>query len=194
VGVILDSTTRILVEQGMEKLTTNAVADMAGISVGSLYQYFPGTEALIAALRRRHHDDVNQLLNNAIDSSRELGFEKSLRAVVRANVEAHARDPQLHYLLDVKYADVGFEVLADEPRFSFAGSENEPVAKYLREVAGVKRARAKVMAQICSEIIGSLTHAAVIHEDLNLDSDELVDEIVSVILGYFDRSGVSGPY
>lgn len=139
VDAILQSTARIVVEQGMEKLTTNAVADLAGVSVGTLYQYYPGTEALIAALRRRHHDEVSQKIQKAIDASRGLGLEQILTSVVRANVEAHAGEVRLHYLLDEKYADIGLEIFDAEPRFSFVDSEGGPVARYLREVARIPR-------------------------------------------------------
>lgn len=46
------------------------------------------------------------------------------------------------------------------------------------------------MALVCSRTIESLVHASVIHEELRLGNDALVDEIVCMILGYLDRSGV----
>jgi len=54
VTAILDATARILLERGYAAASTNAVAELAGVSVGSLYQYFPNKEALIAALQARH--------------------------------------------------------------------------------------------------------------------------------------------
>ncbi|WP_297511761.1 TetR/AcrR family transcriptional regulator [uncultured Caulobacter sp.] len=51
--VILDGAARILEREGLERFNTNAVAAVAGVSVGSLYQYFPGKDALMAALVRR---------------------------------------------------------------------------------------------------------------------------------------------
>ena len=54
VDTILDAMARVLVERGYAKTNTNLVAEVAGISVGSLYQYFPNKDALIVALRERH--------------------------------------------------------------------------------------------------------------------------------------------
>ena len=50
VDSILDATARVLVRHGFDGLTSNAVAEIAGCSIGSLYQYFPNKEALVAAL------------------------------------------------------------------------------------------------------------------------------------------------
>lgn len=53
VEAILEAAARILERGGLDAFTTNAVAAMAGVSVGSLYQYFPGKEALLAELVRK---------------------------------------------------------------------------------------------------------------------------------------------
>jgi AcrR family transcriptional regulator len=188
VDAVLDATALILTEQGLERLTTNTIAELAGVSVGSIYQYFPSKEAIIAELRRRHQREVYELLRDAAESCEGLSFEESLRRIVRANVEAHARDPRLHYLLTERYGDVGFEVSANEPRFEFAGADSNPIGRYLRSVAGVPRARAQVLTQMCSSIIESLTHACVVHEQPQLPDDELVEEIVFAVLGYLDRA------
>src|SRR5258706_778849 len=51
VDAILDAAARILVDRGYDAFTTNRVAAGAGVSVGSLYQYFPNKEALLAELK-----------------------------------------------------------------------------------------------------------------------------------------------
>ena len=52
VQAILDATARILVREGFDKASTNRIAEVAGVSIGSLYQYFPSKEAIVAALDR----------------------------------------------------------------------------------------------------------------------------------------------
>ena len=54
VAAILEATTRILTEEGYEKANTNRIAERAGVSIGSLYQYFPNKESLITALLVQH--------------------------------------------------------------------------------------------------------------------------------------------
>ncbi|MGO2347604.1 MAG: TetR/AcrR family transcriptional regulator, partial [Providencia sp.] len=54
VSVILESATRVLAETGWSKFTTNQVASIAGVSIGSLYQYYPNKLALAEAIRQQH--------------------------------------------------------------------------------------------------------------------------------------------
>ncbi|NUR10624.1 MAG: helix-turn-helix transcriptional regulator, partial [Bradyrhizobium sp.] len=58
VDALVEATARILVRDGFEKASTNRIADMAGVSVGSLYQYFPSKEALVAAVIDRHNEEI----------------------------------------------------------------------------------------------------------------------------------------
>jgi AcrR family transcriptional regulator len=54
VDTLLEATARVLVKQGYDRASTNRIAATAGVSIGSLYQYFPNKEALVAALVARH--------------------------------------------------------------------------------------------------------------------------------------------
>mgnify|MGYP003597153915 FL=1 len=54
VEAILEATAHILTEGGYDALTTNHVAKRAGVSIGSLYQYYPSKEALVGELMDRH--------------------------------------------------------------------------------------------------------------------------------------------
>jgi AcrR family transcriptional regulator len=62
VDSIKEAATRILKEQGVEGFNTNAVAEKAGVSIGSLYQYFGSKEALIAEIKREHFSQLRLLL------------------------------------------------------------------------------------------------------------------------------------
>ena len=55
VDALVEATARILIREGFDKASTNRIAEVAGVSVGSLYQYFPSKEALVAALIDRHN-------------------------------------------------------------------------------------------------------------------------------------------
>src|SRR5262250_749285 len=61
VDSILEATARVLVKRSFDGLTTNLVAEAAGISIGSLYQYFPNKAALVGALIEKHVDDLTSL-------------------------------------------------------------------------------------------------------------------------------------
>jgi Bacterial regulatory proteins, tetR family len=55
VDALIEATARILVREGFDRASTNRIAEVAGVSVGSLYQYYPGKEALVAAVIDRHN-------------------------------------------------------------------------------------------------------------------------------------------
>ena len=57
VEAILTATAHILTKKGYASLSTNRIAERAGVSIGSLYQYFPNKEAIIKALRENHVND-----------------------------------------------------------------------------------------------------------------------------------------
>jgi AcrR family transcriptional regulator len=74
VDTILDATARILVERGYASTSTNAVAERAGVSVGSLYQYFPNKDALIAALHTRHIGRMKTVIENALARAMDVSL------------------------------------------------------------------------------------------------------------------------
>ncbi len=113
VEAILTATAHILTEDGYDRLTTNRVADRAGVSIGSLYQYFPNKEALIFALAEHHANAMVELAQlhlegEGLDAQGFAGGEEGqgegsivagLRRIVKAALAAHAVNPKLHRVL-----------------------------------------------------------------------------------------------
>jgi AcrR family transcriptional regulator len=96
---ILDAAARIFHEQGYAGATTNDVADEAGVSVGSLYQYFPNKDSLLVALTRRHIESTTSGLTHLLSRmSANAGFDTIIRQVVDFLVEQHDLD-DLHLLV-----------------------------------------------------------------------------------------------
>jgi AcrR family transcriptional regulator len=97
VEAILDATERLLAQEGAEQATTTRIAEVAGVSVGSLYQYFPSRDALLAAVIERRVERDEQELLERIGS---LGAEATLATVLRAGasllVETYRREPELY--------------------------------------------------------------------------------------------------
>jgi len=67
VDTLLEATARILERSGLEETSTNEIARVAGVSVGSLYQYFPSKEALVAALIERKVEMDFRELGEAVE-------------------------------------------------------------------------------------------------------------------------------
>jgi AcrR family transcriptional regulator len=96
VDTLLEATARVLVKQGYDRASTNRIAATAGVSIGSLYQYFPNKEALVAALVARHSREMLQLLQDALKEVASHSVATALRTLVAAMVDAHRIDPELH--------------------------------------------------------------------------------------------------
>src|SRR5262245_33246610 len=94
VEAILEATADILVRHGYAKLTTNRIAERAGVNIASVYQYFPGKEAIVAELRRRHGAEQHAAMRQALAELRGRGFEATLRKLVSMGVAAHAAAPR----------------------------------------------------------------------------------------------------
>ena len=66
VDALIEATARILVREGFDKASTNRIAEQAGVSVGSLYQYYPSKEALVAAVIDRHNQQRMHVVRDAL--------------------------------------------------------------------------------------------------------------------------------
>lgn len=99
VEAILSATAHILTENGYNRLTTNRVAERAGVSIGSLYQYFPNKEALIFALAEHHANEMVQLAKQHLEGLSDRTIPEVLRQIIKAALAAHAVNPKLHRVL-----------------------------------------------------------------------------------------------
>jgi AcrR family transcriptional regulator len=99
VDAILRATIRVLTKEGFDRTSTNKVAEAAGVSVGSLYQYFPSKEALLIALLERHHEQMMAVFFTRLAEVAHGNVRDAIRIVVEALVEGHMRDRVLHRIV-----------------------------------------------------------------------------------------------
>lgn len=98
---ILDAAAQLFGKSGYAATTTNKVADRAGVSIGSLYQYFPDKDALLLALAERHIGEVMALLvEEFVALERDQpDLAGTLTRLIDAVVALHRKDPAMHRLL-----------------------------------------------------------------------------------------------
>ena len=101
VNMIIEAAARILEREGPDGFSTNAVAERAGVSIGSLYQYFPDKDALLGALITR---ETSLLLDEAEAAAAEPSGTAALLALIQAAVAHQLRRPTLARLLDFEEA------------------------------------------------------------------------------------------
>jgi AcrR family transcriptional regulator len=102
VAVILEAAARILEECGLEGYNTNAIAERGGISVGSVYQYFPNKDALTLALIERFEDALLQSVLTAIAGAEEKNLQATLKLLIGALLDAHAERANLNRILETE--------------------------------------------------------------------------------------------
>ena len=106
VDAILDATIQVLLNVGKERLTTTRVALRAGVSVGTLYQYFPNKSALLQAALRRHMDEVTEAVERVCLDQKGNTLQQMATALVNAFFAAKMRDARSSIALYSVSADV----------------------------------------------------------------------------------------
>ena len=174
VDALVEATARILVSEGYDKASTNRIAEVAGVSVGSLYQYFPGKEALVLAVIERHNRDIMDVVGKVLAELDLLPIDQAVRRLVTAAVAAHRVDPQLHFVLSEQVPRTG----ALEHVEAVNQQAHRAFAAYLesrRHELGV--GDVTLAAFICATSIEALAHNAVLH-NAGLSSDRSVQALI----------------
>ena len=185
VDTLIEATARILVKEGFDKASTNRIAEKAGVSVGSLYQYFPGKEALVAAVMERHSQELIQVARGVLAEVAKLPMEQAIRKLVTTALEAHRIDPKLHRVLAEQIPRTG--KLEHIEAFN---RENYTLFRtYLEAHRNEFRAvDLGLAAFVCVTSIEALTHNAVLHHSEMLSNDAamaaLVDEATRLVVRY----------
>jgi AcrR family transcriptional regulator len=184
VDALVEATARILVKEGFDKASTNRIAEVAGVSVGSLYQYYPSKEALVGAVIDRHNRELMQVVRCALAEVASQPIEKAVRRLVAVAIEAHRIDPKLHRVLAEQIPRTG----RLENVEAFNREAHALFRAYLEDHRDELRvADLGVAAFVCVTSIEALSHSAVLHRS-ELVSDEavetLIDEATRLVLGY----------
>ena len=167
--------------RGYAASTTNHIAERAGVSIGSLYEYFPNKDALLVALMEDHIREGEAILAAAAAQAQDAhdGLPEIVRRFVRAMVEFHARDRALHRVL--------FEETPLPPRIlrmlaDLEAQLTEQVHAYLRAAPGVRRRDLPLAAAVVVQAVEGLTHKLVLYGDR--DIEPYIEEMVALVTGY----------
>ncbi|WP_404478071.1 TetR/AcrR family transcriptional regulator [Novosphingobium sp. BL-52-GroH] len=102
VEFVLDAAARILESEGLAGFNTNAVAARAGVSIGSLYQYFPGKEAITAALVAREHQRIAEGLRAMLRETDGMSVGYAISALMHMVIDFQSHAPKLHRVLELE--------------------------------------------------------------------------------------------
>jgi AcrR family transcriptional regulator len=191
VDTLFEAATRVLASEGEAGFTTNRIAERAGFSIGTLYQYFPSKEAIVVALVRRHRERVLRELDVMLDRciAGEYPAEHALRLYIRHIVDAFGRGQKAQRLL----ARLGWQL--DAPAAIVAAMDDgaERIRSALARLGDPQLPvpDAPTLYMLTRAVIGAVRSAAV-EESAMLDDPRFEEALFRMVWGLVHRPGAGG--
>jgi len=181
VEALIEAAARVFVKEGYAKATTNKIASAAGVSVGSLYQYFPSKDAIAVELLRRYRQGLIEVVSSRLSGVTDATFEEVVRGLLGDLVRAKNIDPALHRVLIE-------QVLRTTARKELEGFEDalESALSRALEQAQVPLPNRELAAFVLVRVVLGIAHAVVVDRPRH-KTPELVDELTHLVVGYVRR-------
>ncbi len=180
---ILEATAQLLTEKGYIATTTNHIADRTGISVGSLYQYFPNKEAIAVELLQRHIvgglDYMGPLIARAMESRSDPAT--LVKAFIDAACDHHTDNPTLHRVLEEEVphpAHIREALRRNENLFA------ETIAKWIEHQHPKDVHNPSVAARLVFFMIKTMTHWYILGQENEIGREVFVDELTAIVMRY----------
>ena len=166
---------------GYEAFTTNRVAEKAGISIGSLYQYFPNKDALLSELMRRHLDEIERGIEEMALLARSMPLEELIRISIDQNIRSHLIEPELHRVLSEEVPALGSR--------NWKAEYTKRMQQRVRAAFELRREEIFVpdldlAAYVVTRTVEAVVHNAVVHRSVDLKSGALAAELARMLTGY----------
>ena len=183
VEAILEAGAELFGDLGYARTTTNRIAERAGVSIGTLYQYFPGKDAVLARLLEDHHHDVHEALAASLEelSDPATDLEQGLRRLMERLVALHLENPKVTRALR---ADVLAQSEVGTLRHGEAAEFNDVVAGMLARRPDVRDGVHRAMAAVIGQATGNLTRWLIHEAPPDLERAVLLEESVLMLHRY----------
>jgi AcrR family transcriptional regulator len=179
VEVILTAAARVLARESLAGFNTNRVAEVAGISIGSLYQYFPNKAALVTALIDRAQTELADGVAQVVDAHEGQPLVTTLHAVASFLVQRQYGNPQLALALDHEERRLPLQARLEQSQLLLLASAETLLQRHARELAPQLPASA---AMDCLVITQALVEADAFAG--RTPAADLPDRVVRALLGY----------
>ena len=178
VTTILDATVRVLDQEGAEAATTKRIAEVAGVSVGTLYQYFGNRDSILDALQDREFERATDFMRSAL-SGVNGGAEQIARGVIEGLLSLYAACPALHRLLVVE----GLRVTPTDRVQAFDLRMVSAIRAFLASSGlPIRRGNHDVAAFVVYHSVRATMLARLLEAPAGLDDRELVEEVTDQVL------------
>jgi AcrR family transcriptional regulator len=188
VDAVLTAAAQLFTRRGYAGTTTNHIAERAGVSIGSLYEYFPSKDAILVALAEAHLDEGDRVLREAAAAIAALpasSLTEIARRIVRSMVALHGQDHELHRIF---FEETRLPRRIRERLAAIEARTTEELAVFLAGRSDVAVTDRRLAAAIIVQTVEALTHRFVIHPGVQEDRDAYVEEIVRLIVGYLTQA------
>jgi len=178
---ILDGAAQVLVAQGYENATTDRIAERTGVSVGTLYEYFPNKDAVFAALQLRW----NEQRWHVFESNWAIELDDCLETVLRKTIRARIKATNLNPLLNSKLLhDVPTSVTAEQALALHDQFLNASLLMLNRFKKEIRTTDLTLMAKLMIHATHAVIDNVAVSQPHLLESQNLEDELVLLMLGY----------
>lgn len=185
VDAVLEAAAQVLQKEGEAGFTTNRVAERAGFGIGTLYQYFPNKESIIAALAERERAALERQVRAALARANPTSAEDLVRDLVRVLIRAFSGRRRLRR----------FVVLAAMRSGSISAlmQAQQSIIQVLLDAAASRQAERSAlgfppltptMTFVLTRAVQGAVRAAVLEENDILETREFEDELVLLVMGY----------
>lgn len=191
VDTLFEAAARVLQTEGEAGFTTNRIAERAGFSIGTLYQYFPSKEAIVVAMVRRHRDRVLRELDAMMARcvAGDYGPEQALRLYLRHIIDGFGRGQKAQRLL----ARLGWQL--DAPAAIVAamddGAERIRAALARLDAPELPVPDAPTLYMLTRAVIGAV-RAAAVEESAMLDDPRFEEALFRMVWGLVHRPAAGG--
>lgn len=176
---VLEASARILEQHGLLALNTNEIARLAGVSVGTLYQYFPTKEAILAEIIRRKRLSLFNGLTAVLQGAKGERFEETARKLIEVTIRHQADKPNFARALDYAYAALPLQKETDALNAKIVAAISKHLAEY--DLPDPEEAARDVVA-----ITRGMVEAAGLRGEK--DRTALAGRICRAVLGYLDTA------
>ena len=184
VEALLLAAAQVFEVHGYAAGTTNRIAERAGVSIGTLYQYFPSKEAVAVALLERHVVDTDHRLHDWVGHmvAERHGLREALHDYVTGLLEMHSGRPRLQHIL---LEEIPLPERVHQALLTAERRAARTVASLLRLFPDIRKASLDRAGFLVVQTVESLTHRFAAHPDEQFITRTLfVDEVVTMLVSY----------
>lgn len=181
--LIIETAAHFLRKETWERFTTNKVADLAGVSIGTLYKYFENKDQIIKNLMLKQFVKDLDALKEVFESGEVKDFEDGVRKVIRTAISLFNENPQLRvviyeYMRKLKVADEKFSMNARMLEILMLNFEKFSNDRYLKPSN-------LSLYILMHSVLGAITAACMERPEL-LKDPQFEEELFCLIMGYFE--------